>query len=69
MEFSILDGLIDTPFRNQTRTQVCRFESRGLDAALGDDHALRQVLQLVVMGQGQLDEPRGDATPLVTSGQ
>ena len=41
----------------------------GLDPALGDDHALRQVLQLLVVGQGQLDEPRCDATPLVAPGQ
>ena len=41
----------------------------GLDPALGDDDALRQMLQLLVMGQGQLDEPRGDATPLVAPGQ
>ena len=41
----------------------------GLDPALGDDDALRQVLQLLVMGKGQLDEPRGDATPLVAPGQ
>ena len=59
----ILDGSLPLPGGQEGGVDV------GLDSALGDDHALGQVVQLLVMGQGQLDEPRGDATPLVAPGQ
>ena len=63
LSLPILDGCLPLPGGQEGGVDV------GLDPALGDGHALRQILQLLVMGQSQLDEPRGDATPLVAPGQ
>ena len=63
LSLPILDGCLPLSGGQEGGVDV------GLDPALGDDDALRQMLQLLVMGQGQLDEPRGDATPLVAPGQ